>query len=125
MERTFAAFFAIHQALAILPAGNSAGSLLLGFPMQGLLNGGPIILEIDLGLGHKSCLRSAPLVKCLGGPSPLLEIGQSGCHWALDMVPLVCFGPELIPNGEPCLLHVLDVISWPVVEEGVQCPDVV
>ena len=41
------------------------------------------------------------------------------------MVPLVGFGPEVVPNGEPCLLHMLDVICRPVVEEGVQCPDVV
>lgn len=114
-----------HQALAVLPAGKSAGSWLLGFPMKGLFNGGPIVLEIDMGFSHKCCLRSVPLVERLGGLSPFMEIGKSGCHWALDMVPLVWFSPEVVPNGEPCLLHVLDVICWPVVEEGVQCPDVV
>ena len=102
-----------------------AFSLLLCFPMKSLFNGVPIVLEIDMGFSHECCLLAVPLVECLGGPSPFMEISKSGCHWALDMVPLVWFSPEVVPNGEPCLFHMLDVICGPVVDEGVQCPDVV
>ena len=116
---------AAHQVLAVLPICQAAGALLLGFPMKRLFNGVPVVLQIDMGFRHESCLLAMPLVECLGGPSPFMEISKRGCHWALDMVPLVRFGPEVVPNGEPCLLHMLDVICRPVVEESVQCPDVV
>ena len=78
-----------------------------------------------MGFRHEGGLWAMPLVKCLGGPSPFMEICKGGCHWALDMVPLVRFGSEVVPNGDPCLFHMLDVISRPAVEESVQGPDVV
>ena len=40
---------AAHQVLAVLPICQSAGALLLGFPMKRLLNGVPFVLQVDMG----------------------------------------------------------------------------
>ena len=93
--------------------------------MQGLLDGGPVISQIDVGFGHESCFAPVPLVKRVGSPAPLMEVSQGCCKGPFDIVPLMGFAPELVSDGDPCLFHMLDMIIRPVGDEAVQCPDVV
>ena len=40
------------------------------------------------------------------------------------MVPWVLVFMDLVSERDPCLFHVLDVVLWPLGEQGVECPDV-
>ena len=108
------------QVLAVLPASNAAGALLLCFLVQGLFYSGPIVSQVDVGFCQEGRFVSAPLIERVCCPAPLMEVGQSGCHGSFDAVPLVCFAAELVADGDPGLLDMLDVIHWPVGDEGVQ-----
>ena len=130
MFRTFAAFLGCRpiestdQVLAVLPASNAAGALLLCFMVQGLFYSGPIVSQIDVGFCHESRFVSVPLIERVCCPAPLMEVGQSGCQGSFDAVPLVCFAAELVADGDPGLFDMLDVVHWPVGDEGVQGSDV-
>ena len=90
-----------------------------------LFNGGPVILQVDVGLCHECSFMSVPLVEGVSGPSPFVEVSQCGCKRSLDMVPLVLLFVELVSDGDPSLFHTLDVVCRPIVDEGVECSDVV
>ena len=113
------------QVLAVFPAGKPTGTLLLCFMMECLLNGGPVILQIDVGFGHEGRFTTVPMVEIVSGPAPFVEVGQGGCHWPFHMVPLMLLFVKLVAYGDPCLLDVLDMVSGPIGDQGVQSPDVV
>ena len=87
--------------------------------LECLLNGGPVILHVDVGFGHEGSFMSMPVVEVVCCPSPFFEVGQRGCHGALHVVPGMLLFMDLVADGEPCLFDVLNMVGWPMAKEGV------
>ena len=85
--------------------------------MQGLLNGRPVIVHVDVGFSHEGGFVSVPVVEIVRGPSPFLEI-------ALHMIPEVLVLAQLVSEGDPGLLDVLAGVCGKMGDEGMQSPDV-
>ena len=107
------------QILTVFPARKSAGPLLLCLKGECLLDCGPVILHVDVGLCHESCFMSMPLVDVVRRPSPFPEVCQSGCHGSFHVVPRVLLFVDLVAECEPSLFDVLDMVGRPMGNEGV------
>ena len=113
------------QILTVPFTGQPAGPLLLCLMVEGSFNGRPVVLQIDVGFCHEGRFMPVPLVDGIRRPTPFLEVCQGGSHWSLDVVPGVLLLVDLVTDAQPCLFDVLDVVWGPVVDQGVQSPDVV
>ena len=54
-----------------------------------------------------------------------MEVRQGGGHGSLHLVPGMLLCVHLVADGQPGCFHMLEVVRGPVVEQGVQPPDVV
>ena len=115
---------AADQVLAVSLASQPAGPLLLCFMVEGLFDGRPIILHIDVGLCHEGSFMPVPLINGVSRPAPFFEVGKGGCHGSFHLVPGVLLFVDLVADGNPGLFDVLDVVVWPMVDQGVESPDV-
>ena len=79
---------------------------------------------IDVGLCHEGCFTPVPLIDGVSRIVPFFEVGKGGCHGSFHLVPGVLLFVDLVADGNPGLFDVLDVVVWPMVDQGVESPDV-
>ena len=92
-----------HQVLMVLPLGQSGSSLAVGLFQERPLNLPPGLPETEVIGRQVVGLRSGPVMQrgCL--LLPLMEVGYGGCHRALDSVPRMGLGVQLLVDAGPCL----------------------
>ena len=108
----------------VLFLGQSGCPLAGGFLQELLLKLPPWLSEAEGIFGHVGRFRSCPLVQIGRLPLPLEEVGNGGCDWALDGVPRMGFGAQLLVDARPGLLQVLNLIGWPSLVQRVDGSDV-